>query len=92
MWPATIFANKRRDKLAKRTKYDINSTDIRNGAKIKGTFDGKKLEKNFRPWKYKPTKNMLNQDILDKNNVTLKLLVSGKKLGTSPSKLPNRIK
>jgi hypothetical protein len=70
----------------------MNSTDIKKGARIKGTFDGKKLEKNLMPWKYNPTKKMLNQEILDKNKVTLKLLVSGKKLGTKPSKLPNRIK
>ena len=92
MWPATIFANKRRDKLAKRTIYERNSTDIKKGASIKGTFDGKKLEKNLIPWKCKPTKNMLSHEILDKNNVTLKWLVIGKKLGTKPSKLPNKIK
>jgi hypothetical protein len=70
----------------------MNSTDINNGASKNGTFDGKKQEKNLIPWKCKPTKKILTQQILDRNKVTLKLLVNGKKLGTKPSKLPNNIK
>jgi hypothetical protein len=92
MCPATIFANNRSDKLANRTTYEINSTDIKKGASTNGTFDGKKLEKNLIPWKYNPTKKILNQEMLDKNKVRLKWLVNGKKLGTKPSKLPNNIK
>lgn len=49
IWPATILANKRKDKLANRTIYESNSINIRNGDKTNGTFDGKKLEKNLKP-------------------------------------------
>jgi hypothetical protein len=34
---------------------------------------------------------MPNHEMLDKNRVTVKLLVTAKKLGTSPSKLPVKI-
>lgn len=59
--PATILANKRNERLAKRTKYEINSINIKKGERTKGTLDGKKLAKKRKPCKYNPTKRILNQ-------------------------------
>lgn len=90
-WPANIFAHNRIDKLIGRTKYEINSIEIKSNNRIVGTPTGTKMQiKSYRcnsiPIKLIPKKN-----IKLKKNVNENKLVDVKKNGKIPNTLLIRI-
>lgn len=70
--PEVIFANNRIAKVKTLTKYERNSIEISKGTIINGTFLGKKREKKFRPWVFKPI--ILIPIKIDNDNANVKVM------------------
>ena len=92
VWPASMLANNRTDKLTGRIKYDIISMQTIKGNIATGTPEGTNNCKNWDPCRTNPSMHnpIKNANAIKKVNAIW--LVGVKAYGVNPKRLQNNIK